>query len=54
MPAAGVTEAIDILNDAGFGLLTAFPCPATGQFGLDAPEERLDNGIIITTALATH
>jgi hypothetical protein len=54
MPAAGVTRATDVLNDAGCGLLTGFPCPATDEFGLDAPEERLDNGIIITIALATH
>jgi hypothetical protein len=54
MPAAGFRKAIDILSDAGFGLSAGFPCPATDQFGLDALEERLDNGIIITIALATH
>ncbi len=34
--------------------LNAFPCPAPDQFGLDSFEERLDNGIVIAIALATH
>ena len=54
MPSARVIEAVDILKDAGFGLVAGFPCPAPDQFGLDGFEECLDNGIVITIALATH
>jgi len=54
MPSARVVEAVDVLKDAGFGLATGFPRPAPSQLGLDGLEERLDNGIVITIALATH
>ena len=54
MPSARVIEAVDILKDASFGLVAGFPCPAPDQFGLDGFEECLDNGIVITIALATH
>lgn len=45
MPAAPVIEAVDLLEDGGFGLATGFPRPAPEQLGLDGLEERLDNGI---------
>jgi len=52
--ADGYIEAVDVLKDGGFGLAAGFPCPAPDQFGLDGFEERLDNGIVIAIALATH
>jgi hypothetical protein len=48
MPSARVIEAVDVLEDAGFGLAAGFPCPAPYQFGLDGFEERLDNGIVVS------
>jgi hypothetical protein len=42
------------LKDGGFALAAGFPCPAPYQFGPDGFEECLDNGIVITIALATH
>ena len=54
MPAARVIEAVDVLKDAGFGLAAGFPRPAPDQLGLDGLEERLDNGVVITIALAAH
>ena len=54
MPSARVIEAVDVLKDGGFGLAAGFPCPAPDQLGLDGFEERLDNGIVIAIALATH
>ena len=54
MPSARVIKAVDVLKDGRFGLATGFPCPAPDQFGLDGFEERLDNGIVIAIALATH
>ncbi len=54
MPAARVIEAVDVLKDRGFSLAAGFPCPAPDQFCLDGFEERLDNGVAMTIALATH
>ena len=54
MPAAWVIEAADVLKDAGFGLATCFPIPAPDQLGLNGLEESLDNGVVITIALAAH
>ncbi len=54
MPSARVIEAVDVLKDGGFGLAAGFPRPAPDQLGLDGFEERLDNGIVIAIALATH
>ena len=54
MPAARVIEAVDVLKDGGFCLATGFPRPAPDQLGLDGLEERLDNGVVITIALAAH
>ena len=54
MPAARVIEAVDVLKDAGFGLATGFPNPAPDQLGLNGLEERLDNGVVTTIALAVH
>jgi hypothetical protein len=45
MPAARVIEAVNVLEDAGFGLATDFPRAAPNQLGLDGLEERLDNGV---------
>ncbi len=45
MPSARVTEAVDVLEDGGFGLAADFPCPPPDQLGLDHFEERLDNKI---------
>ena len=54
MPSARVIEAVDVLKDASFGLAAGFPGPAPNQLGLDGFEERLDNGVVITIALAAH
>ena len=54
MPAARVIEAVDVLEDASFGLATGFPIPAPDQLGLDGLEERLDSGVVIANALAAH
>jgi len=47
MPAAWVIEAVDILEDDGFGLATGLPRPAPDEFGFDGLEERLDNGVVM-------
>ena len=52
MPTGRVIEAVDVLEDDGFGFATGCPRPAPVQFGLDGLEERLDNGVIIVLALA--
>jgi hypothetical protein len=54
MPSARVIEAVDVLKDSGFGLAAGFPCPAPNQLGLDGFEERLDNSIVMTIALAAY
>ncbi len=54
MPAAQVIEAVDVLKDAGFGLVTGFPIPAPDKLGLDGLEERLDSGVVMAIALAAH
>ncbi len=54
MPSARVIEAVDILKDRNFGLAVGFPCPPPDQLDLDGFEERLDNGIVIAIALASH
>jgi hypothetical protein len=45
MPAARVIEAVDLLDDGGFGFATGFPNLAPVQFGFDGLEERLDSGV---------
>jgi len=45
MPAARIIEAVDVLKDAGFGLVAGFPIPASDRLGLNRLEERLDNGV---------
>ena len=52
MPAGRVLEAVDVLEDDGFGFAAGCPRPAPDQFGLDGLEERLDNGVITALALA--
>ena len=52
MPTGRVIEAVDVLEDDGFGFAAGCPRPAPDQFGLDGLEERLDNGVIIVLALA--
>jgi len=47
VPAAWVIEAVDILEDDGFGLATGLPRPAPDEFGFDGLEERLDNGVVM-------
>ena len=54
MSAARVMEAVDVLEDGGFGLATGFPNPASDQFGLDDLEERPDSGVVMAVALAAH
>jgi hypothetical protein len=39
MPTARVIEAVDVLEDGGFGLATLFPRLAPDQLGLDGYEE---------------
>lgn len=45
MPTAGFIEAVDILEDGGFGLTTGLPCAPPDQFGLDRLEEGLNGGV---------
>ena len=52
MPTGRVLEAVDVLEDDGFGFAAGCPRPAPDQFGLDGLEERLDNGVITALALA--
>ena len=52
MPAARVIEAVDLLDDGGFGFATGFPNLAPVQFGFDGLEERLDSGVVMAIALA--
>ena len=47
-------EAVDVLDDGGFGLAMGFPDPARDQLGLDGLEEGLDSGVVIAIALASH
>ena len=42
MFAAGVIEAVDVLEDGGFSLATGFPGPAPDPFGLEGFEETFD------------
>jgi hypothetical protein len=52
MPAARVIEAVDVLEDGGFGLASGLPRAAPDQFGLDRLEEGLDGSVIVAIALA--
>jgi hypothetical protein len=54
MPTAGVIEAVDVLEDGGFGLTTGLPCGPPDQFGLDRIEEGLNGGVIVAVTLAAH
>lgn len=54
MPAAGVIETADVLEDSGLDMAARFPWPAPDQLGLDGLEEGLDGGAILTIALAAH
>jgi len=49
MPTTRVIEAVDVLEDGGFGLATRFPGPAPDQFGLDGFEEGLNGGVVMVT-----
>jgi len=54
MPTARVIEAVDVLEDGGFGLASCLPCAAPDQFGLDRLEEGLDSSVIVAVTLAAH
>ena len=54
MSAAGVIEAVDVLEYGGFGLPAGFPRRAPDQLGLDALEESLDGSVVIAVAFAAH
>jgi hypothetical protein len=54
MPTARIIEAVDVLKDGGFRLAAGFPRPAPDQLRLNGLEERLDNGVVMTIALAAH
>ena len=54
MSAAWVIEAVDVLEDGGFGLSAGFPRLAPDALGLDGLEEGLDGGIVIAVAFAAH
>jgi hypothetical protein len=45
MPSSRLIEAVDVLEDAGFGLAAGSLNPVPDQFGPDGFEEFLDNGI---------
>jgi hypothetical protein len=48
VPTARVIEAVDVLEDGGFGLASGLPCAAPDQFGLNRLEEGLYSSIIVT------
>ena len=54
MPTARVIEAVDVLEDGGFGVATGFPRAAPDQLDLDGFEERLNGCIVIAVAFAAH
>jgi hypothetical protein len=47
-------EAVDVLEDGGFGLVTRFPRSAPDQLGLDRLEEGLKGCVVITVAFSAH
>ncbi len=47
-------KAVDLLKDGRSGLAASVPRPAPDQLDIDGLEERLDNGVVTTIALATH
>ena len=54
MSSAWVIEAVDVLEQRGFGLLSGLPCLAPDEFSLDGFEEGFYSGVIITISFATH
>lgn len=54
MTAAGVVEAIDVLEDSSFCLLPRWPTLPPDHFRLQGFEECLDGGVVVTIALAAH
>ena len=54
MAAAGVGEAIDLLEDSSFRLPRCWPIPPPDEFCFQAFEECLDGGIIIAITLAAE
>ena len=54
MSAAWVIEAVDVLEDGGFGLATRFPRPAPNQLDHDRLEEGLNGSVVIAVAFSAH
>ena len=50
MSAAWVIEAVDILEDGGFGLAMRFPIPEPDEFCLDRLEEGLKSCVVVAIA----
>ena len=54
MSAVRIIEAVDVLEDGGFGLATGFPIVPPDQLGLDCFEEGFNRGVIVAIAFAAH
>ncbi len=47
MAAAGIVEAVDVLEDGSFSLPACWPFLPPDQFRLQAFEERLDRSVVV-------
>jgi hypothetical protein len=54
VPAAGIVEAVDVLEEGNFDLSAGEPVSAPDQFGLEGFEEAFDGRVVITISLAAH
>ena len=54
MATTGVVEAIDVLEDGGFGLSPCWPTLSPDEFCFQAFEKRLDRGIVVAITFAAH
>ena len=54
MATTRVLEAIDVLQDGGFGFPAGFPSVPPDQFSLDGFDEGFNGGVVIAVAFSAH
>src|SRR6056297_2174285 len=54
MPAAGVVEAVDALEERRLRFAAGRPRPSPEEFGLQGLEEGLDGVVLVAVSLAAH
>ena len=54
MPAAAVVEAVDVLEQGKYHLITGVPSVPPDQFGFEGFEESFDGRVVVAIAFAAH